>query len=142
MNREFYRRFIMLCPFYLFLICFNSFRIFDFFLRQLVLKFVRRCFGRLDGSMRALRKIRFRNETDNFIESISQMVPRWSPEVPDGPQRSPKPITSCGRPPKPITCCGWLRMREFYRDFVINYSVDNFWQIRVKLLNYSSTDSN
>ena len=34
------------------------------------------------------------------------MVPRWSPEVPDGPQRSPKPITSCGRSPKPITSCG------------------------------------
>ena len=67
---------------------FNSFVIFDFFLRQLVLKFVRQCFGRLDGSIRALRKVRLRNKTDNFIESISQMVPRWSPEVPDGPQGS------------------------------------------------------
>ena len=75
----------------------HPFLIFDFFLRQLFLKFVRQCFGRLDGSIRALRKVRIRNETDNFIESISQMVPRWSPEVPDGPQRSPKPITSCGR---------------------------------------------
>ena len=67
-----------------------------FFLRQLFSKFVRRCFGRLDdGSIRSLRKVRIRNETDNFIESISQMVPtgpqmvprgpRWSP---DGPQRS------------------------------------------------------
>ena len=66
----------MLCPFYPFLIFFfNSFWIFDFFLRQLFLKFVRRCFGRLDGSIRALRKVRIRNETDNFIESISQMVP-------------------------------------------------------------------
>ena len=27
------------------------------------------------------------------------MVPRWSPEVPDGPKKSPKAITSCGRPP-------------------------------------------
>ena len=43
---------------------------------------MRRCFGRLDGSIRAFRKVRIRNETDNFIESISQMVPRWSPEVP------------------------------------------------------------
>ena len=54
---------------------FHSFWIFEFFLRQLFLKFVRRCFGRLDGSIRALRKVRIRNETDNFIESISQMVP-------------------------------------------------------------------
>ena len=37
---------------------------------------------RRDGSIRALRKVRFRNEIDNFIESISQMVPRWSPDVP------------------------------------------------------------
>ena len=29
----------------------------------------------------------------------SNPFPRWSP---DGPQRSPKPITSCGRSPKPI----------------------------------------
>ena len=66
----------MLCPFYPVLIFFfDSFWIFDFFLRQLFLKFVRRCFGRLDGSIRALRKVRIRNETDNFIESISQMVP-------------------------------------------------------------------
>ena len=41
----------------------HSFLIFDFFLRQLFLKFVRRCFGRLDGSIRALRKRRFRNKT-------------------------------------------------------------------------------
>ena len=41
------------------------------FLRQLFLECVRRCFGGLDGSIRALRKVRFRNETDNFIESIS-----------------------------------------------------------------------
>ena len=69
--------------------------------KEKIVRFVRRCFGRLDGSIRALRKVRFRNEIDNFIESMSQMVPRWSPEVPDGPQRSPKPITSCGRSPKP-----------------------------------------
>ena len=91
----------MLCPFYLFLIFLSLF--FDicfFFLRQRFLKFVRQCFGRLDGSIRALRKIRIRNEIDNVIESISQMVPRWSPEVPRGPRWSPevpKPITSCGR---------------------------------------------
>ena len=41
--------------------------------------------GRRDGSIRALPKVRIRNETDNFIESISQMVPRWSP---DGPRMS------------------------------------------------------
>ena len=58
----------------------GSFWIFDFFLRQLFSKFVRRCFGRLDGSIRALRKVRFRSEIDNFIESISHF--------PDGPQRS------------------------------------------------------
>ena len=46
------------------------------------IKFVRRCFGRRDGSIRALRKVRIRNEIDNFIESICQMIPRWSPEVP------------------------------------------------------------
>ena len=105
--RDFYRNSIgdLLCyacfwQFLIFLlfsdICFFSYK-------KKIVKFVRRCFGRLDGSIRALRKVRIRNETDNFIESISQMVPRWSPEVPDGPQRSPKPITSCGRPPKPIT---------------------------------------
>ena len=94
-------------PVLLFLIFSHSFWIFEFFLRQLFLKFVRRCFGRLDGSIRALRKRRSSNETDNFIESISQMVPRgprWSPEVPktDNFLRPvPKPITSCG--PKSIT---------------------------------------
>ena len=70
--------------------CSTRFFVIRFFLRHLFLKFVRRCFGRLDGSIRALRKVRFRNEIDNFIESMSQMVPRWSPQVPDGPQRSPK----------------------------------------------------
>ena len=74
----------MLCPFYPFFICCPLFFDICFLLRQLFLKFVRRCFGRLDGSLRALRKVRFRNEIDNFIESISQMVPRWSPEVPSG----------------------------------------------------------
>ena len=80
----------MLCPFSPFLIFFNSFWIFEFFLRQLFLKFVRRCFGRLDGSIRALRKVRIRNDNDNFIESISQMVPRWSQMVPRGPRWSPE----------------------------------------------------
>ena len=69
---------------------FNSFWIFDFFLRQLFLKFVRLCFGRLDGSIRALRKVRFRNEIDNFIESMSQMVPRWSPDGPQSSQMVPR----------------------------------------------------
>ena len=65
----------MLCLFWPFLIFFQLFVDMCFFLRQLFLKFVRRCFGRLDGSIRALRKRRSSNETDNFIESISQMVP-------------------------------------------------------------------
>ena len=88
---------------------------FEFVLRQLFVILAPAVLGRRDGSIRALRKVRIRNETDNFIESISQMVPRWSPEVPrwspevpDGPRRSPKPITSCGRSPKPITSCGRL----------------------------------
>ena len=72
----------MLCPFWLFLIFLSTLFGYLIFCPQLFLKFVRRCFGRLDGSIRALRKVRIRNETDNFIESISQMVPRWSPEVP------------------------------------------------------------
>ena len=106
MNREFYRRFIMLCPCYPFLFFSNGLLRFDFFLRQLVLILAPAVLGNRDGSIRALWKVRIRNETDNLIESISQMVPRWSPEVPDGPQRSPKTITSCGRSPKPITSCG------------------------------------
>ena len=39
---------------------------------------------------------------------LAYFGPRWSPEVPDVPQRSPKPITSCGRFPQPITSCGQL----------------------------------
>ena len=31
--------------------------------KEKIVRFVRRCFGRLDGSIRALRKVRFRNET-------------------------------------------------------------------------------
>ena len=91
------------CPF---LIFFDSFLRFDFFLRQLFLKFVRRCFGRLDGSIRALRKVRFRNEIDNFIESMSQMVPRWSPEVPKTDN-----LTLLLRPHGPIC-------KRFPRDFI------------------------
>ena len=73
----------MLCPFGPFLIFFGDFvLIFDFVLRQLFLILAPAVLGRRDGSIRALRKVRIRNETDNFIESISQMVPRWSPEVP------------------------------------------------------------
>ena len=71
----------MLCPFYLFLILFRRFFEICFFLRQLLLIPAPAVLGRRDGSIRALRKRRSRNETDNFIELIS----RWSP---DGPQRS------------------------------------------------------
>ena len=54
----------MLCLFLPFVIVVPLFLdICDFFLRQLFLKCVRRCFGRLDGSIRALRKRRFRNKT-------------------------------------------------------------------------------
>ena len=31
--------------------------------KEKIVRFVRRCFGRLDGSIRALRKLRFRNKT-------------------------------------------------------------------------------
>ena len=68
----------------------NVFLRFEFFLRQLFLVPAPAVLGNRDGSIRALRKVRIRNETDNFIESISQMVPRWSPEVPDGPQMVPR----------------------------------------------------
>ena len=84
----------MLCPFLSFVVCFRLFFEILLFLRQLFLILAPAVLGRRDGSIHALRKRRSRNETDNFIESISQMVPRWSPEVPDGPQRSAKPITS------------------------------------------------
>ena len=80
----------MLCLFLAVFDFFQLFWIFYFFLRQLFLKFVRRCFGRLDGSIRALRKVRIRNETDNFFESISQMVPRGPQMVPRGPRWSPE----------------------------------------------------
>ena len=66
----------MLCPSSPFLIFF--FQLFFVYLNlsyDNFSKFVRRCFGGLDGSIRALRNVRIRNETDNFIESISQMVP-------------------------------------------------------------------
>ena len=63
----------MLCPFSPFFYFFHSFWIFDFFLRQLFLKFERRCFGRLDGSIRALRKRRFRNKTREAAAAIFQI---------------------------------------------------------------------
>ena len=103
----------MLCLFWPFLIFFDGFLRFDFFLRQLFLIPAPAVLGNRDGSIRALRRRRSSNETDNFIESISQMVPRWSPEVPDGPQRSPKPITSCGRSPKTDN---FLRPGDFLGD--------------------------
>ena len=53
----------MLCLFLLIFDFFDSCLIFVFFLQGKIIKFVRRCFGRLDGSIRALRKVRFRNET-------------------------------------------------------------------------------
>ena len=61
--RNFYRGFFCYACFCPFLIFFDSFLIFDFFLQGKIVRFVRRCFGRLDGSIRALRKVRFRNET-------------------------------------------------------------------------------
>ena len=51
-------------------------------LRQLFLKIAPAVLGRRDRSIRALRKRRSRNETDNFIESISQMVPKGPQMVP------------------------------------------------------------
>merc|ERR1711906_16393 len=79
----------MLCTFWPFVFVLSlSLLRFEFVLRQLFVILAPAVLGRRDGSIRALRKRRSRNETDNFIESISQMVPRWSPEVPDGPQRS------------------------------------------------------
>ena len=82
----------MLCPVGQFLIFFDSFLIFEFVLRQFFLILAPAALGRRDGSICALRKRRSRNETDNFIESISQMVPRWSPEVPRGPQWARAPL--------------------------------------------------
>ena len=64
----------------------DGFLRFELFLRQLVLIPAPAVLGNQDGLIRALRKVRSSNETDNFIESISQMVPRWSP---DGPQMQP-----------------------------------------------------
>ena len=65
----------MLCPFWQLFIFFDCFLRFDLFLRQLVFILAPAVLGNRDGSVRALRKVRIRNETDNFIESISQMVP-------------------------------------------------------------------
>ena len=56
--------------------------IFDFLLRQLFLILSPAVLGNREGSIRALRKRRSRNEP---ITS-SNLFPRWSP---DGPQRSP-----------------------------------------------------
>ena len=50
--------------------------------------------------------ILFKNDQKSITSS--NLVPRWSP---DGPQRPPKPITSCGRPPKAIT--SWRPVREY-----------------------------
>ena len=82
----------MLCPFYPFLHVFRRFfLIFDFFVRQLFLTNAPAVLGRRDGSIRALRKVRIRNEIDNFIESMSQMVPRgprWSELIKPHPRDS------------------------------------------------------
>ena len=76
MNQKVYRIFIMLCLFLPFLkSCSTLFAYFNVLLRQLFLKIARAVLGRRDGSIRALRKVRIRNETDNFIESIAQVVP-------------------------------------------------------------------
>ena len=64
----------MLCLFLAVFDFFGSCLIFDFSYKEQIVKFVRRCFGRLDGSIRALRKVRFRSDrscqadSDELIE--------------------------------------------------------------------------
>ena len=72
MNRESYRRFIMLCPFWPFLIFFQRF--FEIWIcpTTTVLNSgssgTRKTNGRRDGSIRALRKRRFRNKTREVFQ--------------------------------------------------------------------------
>ena len=81
----------MLWPFLaVFKLLSTLFRYLIFFLRQLFLILAPAVLGRRDGSICALRKRRSRNETDNFIKSISQMVPRGPQMVPKGPRWSPE----------------------------------------------------